>query len=293
MFVPFASNSVNVLPGQAASFTANHQNGGSTTLNLPAGSVNVTTTLVYTALQNVSTVPANMLFADHAFELNAYQGGVLQPGFAFNLPMNVTIDYTEAGVAGIDEATLVLMYWNGSAWVDVATTCSPNSTYTRDAANNTLSIGVCHLTEFGLFGEELVIPTTPTLYFPLLAREAFTAPPPAQIGITTIMYAPTNGSLEEYVRVVNSGGTAQDMTGWTLEDNDGHVYTFPSFTLGAGGAVQVWTKAGTNSATHLYWNSVLPYWNDDGDMAFVLKDSGNTLVDECEYAGGGTIHTCQ
>lgn len=167
MFVPFSSNSVNVLPGQPATYTANHPNGGSTTLNLPAGSVNVTTTLVYTALQNVSTVPTNMLFADHTYALNAYQGGVLMPGFAFNLPMNVTIHYTEAGVDGIDEATLLLMYWNGSAWVDAATTCSPTSTYVRDAGANTLSVAVCHLTDFALFGEAAI----QDIYMPLLARD--------------------------------------------------------------------------------------------------------------------------
>lgn len=153
MFVPYSSNSVDVLPGQATTYTANHPSGSSTTLSLPAGSVNITTTLVYTALQTASTVPTTWLFGDHAFELNAYQNDVLMPGFVFNLPMNVSINYTEAGVTGIDEDTLVLMYWTGSAWADAATTCSPTSTYVRDATNNTLSVNVCHLTEFALFGQ--------------------------------------------------------------------------------------------------------------------------------------------
>lgn len=170
MFVPYSSNVVQVLPGQPATYTGVHPNGGITTLNLPAGSVNVTTTLVYTPLQTVSTVPTSWSFADHAFELNAYQGGVLMPGFAFNQPMQVAIEYTENGVAGIDENTLQLMYWNGSAWVDAATTCSPASTYTRDTGNNLISVAVCHLTEFALFGQPTVVPSD-DVYLPLLTKE--------------------------------------------------------------------------------------------------------------------------
>lgn len=169
MFVPYSSNSVEVMPGQAATYTANHPSGSSTTLSLPAGSVNITTTLVYTALQTASTVPTNWLFGDHAFELNAYQNNVLMPGFVFNLPMNVSINYTEAGVTGIDEDTLVLMYWTGSAWADAATTCSPTSIYIRNTANNTLSVNVCHLTEFALFGEALEAPSYEQ-WLPFLAK---------------------------------------------------------------------------------------------------------------------------
>jgi hypothetical protein len=170
MFVPFSSNSVDVLPGQAATYTANHPSGSSTTLSLPSGSVNITTTLVYTALQTASTVPTNWLFGDHAFELNAYQSGILMPGFAFNQPMNVSINYTEAGVAGIDEATLTLMYWDGGAWVDAAATCSPASTYTRDTTNNILSVDVCHLTEFALFGQTPLAPVYDQ-WLPFLAND--------------------------------------------------------------------------------------------------------------------------
>ena len=173
MFVPFTGsnpNAVQVVPGQPATFEAVHANGGITTLDLPAGSVNVTTTLVYTALQTVNTVPANWVFADHAFELNAYQNGVLMPGFAFNLPMYVAIEYTDDGVAGIDENTLQLMVWNGSAWVDAAATCSPTSTYIRNTETNIIGVNVCHLTEFALFGQAL--PTVPPdFYLPLLFRE--------------------------------------------------------------------------------------------------------------------------
>ncbi len=165
MFVPDNStnpNAVDVTPGQAANLTVTNDNGNSTTFDLPAGAVNVTTTLVYTPAQTVNTVPANWFFGEHAFALNAYQNDVLMPGFAFNLPMQVTINYTDIWTSEIDESTLTLMYWDGAAWVDVATTCAPNSTYTRDTINNTISVNVCHLTEFALFGQA---PPPPVNYY--------------------------------------------------------------------------------------------------------------------------------
>lgn len=164
MFVPFNPT---VTPGATATYTYTHSNTGMTNLTLPIGSVTVDTTLVYTEDQSVSSVPVNWLFADHAYQLSAYQSGVLVPGFAFNQPMNVTIHYTEAGANSVYEETLTLMYWNGSAWVDAATTCNPTSTYSRDLANNTLSVNVCHLTEFALFGQ----PPLSNLYLPVLERE--------------------------------------------------------------------------------------------------------------------------
>ncbi len=59
----------------------------------------------------------------------------------------------------------MLYYWDGAAWVDAATTCTPHSTYTRNLAANQISLPVCHLTQFALFGRP-----TPGLYLPLVTR---------------------------------------------------------------------------------------------------------------------------
>ena len=68
-----------------------------------------------------------------------------------------------------------------------------------------------------------------------------------------------SGDLEsEVVRLLNSGGTAH-MQGWTLEDGQGHVFTFPDFTLHSG-AVSVHTKSGTDTVIDLYWGQPEPVW---------------------------------
>lgn len=90
---------------------------------------------------------------------------------------------------------------------------------------------------------------------------------------------------QEYVTVRNTGTAAQAMTGWTLRDVAGHVFTFPSFTLAADGYVIVHSGQGTNSTTHLYWQSGAYIWNNDGDAAYLRSNSGTT-VDTCSWPGG-------
>lgn len=68
------------------------------------------------------------------------------------------------------------------------------------------------------------------------------------------------GDLQtEFVYLENLGGVAT-MLGWTLDDGDGNVFPFPSFTLYNGGGVNVYTRAGTNSVINLYWGFDQPLW---------------------------------
>lgn len=107
--------------------------------------------------------------------------------------------------------------------------------------------------------------------------------PSADVQITFIEYNPPGNDVEgEYVQIENKGSASADMTGWTLEDAANHTYTFPSFTLGAGNTVQVWTKSGTDDATNLYWGSGSAIWNNGGDCADVDDDQAQ-LVDQYCY----------
>ena len=68
------------------------------------------------------------------------------------------------------------------------------------------------------------------------------------------------GDLQtEFVYLENLGGVAT-MLGWTLDDGEGSVFSFPSFTLYNGGGVNVYTRAGTNSVINLYWGFDQPLW---------------------------------
>jgi hypothetical protein len=118
------------------------------------------------------------------------------------------------------------------------------------------------------------------------------SPTPADVRITLIVYNPDGDDLlGEYVRLQNFGGTTAVLTGWTLSDNDAHIYDFPGgFSLAPGAAVLVWVKSGTNDTTNLYWGSAQAYWNNTGDTAFLRN--GGTLIDSCSYPGGGAQVSC-
>lgn len=88
-------------------------------------------------------------------------------------------------------------------------------------------------------------------------------------------------SLEdEYVTITNSGPSSVTLTGWKLTDETEKTYTFPSFTLGSGKSVTVYSgpdaKGGVDSGTKLYWTAKY-IWNNDGDTAKLYNSAGKLI----------------
>jgi hypothetical protein len=78
----------------------------------------------------------------------------------------------------------------------------------------------------------------------------------------------------EYVLLRRVGEGDLNLAGWTLTDEQGNVFTFPSqpaLVLFAGGAVQVYTRAGADTPTEMYWNREDPVW-EPGEQ-IVLRDA--------------------
>ncbi len=124
-----------------------------TTVEIPAGAV--TESILMRLESSTNTTISHLLVAtNHAFTLEAIIDGDVQEDFTFETPVTVTIEYSDEDVAFIkDEETLLLYYWDGSAWIDAATSCDPVSAYTRDLVENRLSVDICHLSTFSLAGE--------------------------------------------------------------------------------------------------------------------------------------------
>jgi competence protein ComEC len=125
---------------------------------------------------------------------------------------------------------------------------------------------------------------TPTHTVPP-ATATFTQPPsPSSLSIVTL----SGSSNPEYVTITNSGGSAQDMTGWRLYSAVGsQTYFFPNgYVLGVGASVQVqsYTAATSNPPSILFWTTAA-IWNNTGDRA-ELYNSGNQLVSSVCYAAG-------
>jgi Lamin Tail Domain len=86
----------------------------------------------------------------------------------------------------------------------------------------------------------------------------------------------------EYVIVRNAGTRAATLTGWTVRDKQNHVYTFGTFSLGAGKTVVLRTGKGTNTATTRFWGSSYYIWNNTGDSAY-LRNSAGANMDSCVW----------
>lgn len=83
------------------------------------------------------------------------------------------------------------------------------------------------------------------------------------------------GNLEtETIVILNTGGQA-DMAGWTLDDDSGHQYVFPSFVLHNSGAASVHTKAGRDTAIDLYWGLETPLWTPG--TLITLRDQNGSV----------------
>ncbi len=134
--------------------------GSSTTIVVPTAAVTQPTTLIYTPVSTTS-VPPGYVFGGLAFTLVASQSGTILSDFSFLWPVAVSIHYTDSDVAGLDKNTLVLYCWDTatSTWKDVATSCSPTSTYWRYPAQYRVVVAICHSSGFGSLGVIGEIPT--------------------------------------------------------------------------------------------------------------------------------------
>src|SRR5512140_2904320 len=83
-----------------------------------------------------------------------------------------------------------------------------------------------------------------------------------QKGLVQIVSVIGAGTLDAEAVVVKYNGEGElDLTGWHLKDTQGtSTYTFPPFKLFTGGAVQVHTGDGNNTAIDLYWGQHDAMW---------------------------------
>lgn len=83
------------------------------------------------------------------------------------------------------------------------------------------------------------------------------------------------GDVEREVVLINRLGAGElNLKGWKLKDENGHSYFFPSLTLNPDGSVQVYTRAGSDSVTALYWNQQHAFWTH-GELVTIFDPAGN------------------
>ena len=145
-----------VEPGAPTTTSYTNTRGLTTTVVIPAGAVTKTTVILFTPNVPVAERPGGLQFAGQAFAIDAYQDGEYVEDFAFSGAVTLTIYYESVA----NEEELVLLTWDGSAWVDAV--CGP---YVRDTVNNVIQVPICHLSEFALF-----VPAPVRVYLPLVVQ---------------------------------------------------------------------------------------------------------------------------
>jgi hypothetical protein len=126
--------------------------------------------------------------------------------------------------------------------------------------------------------------TLPTSTPTRTSTPTITPTPSEEVSIRFIEYAPDNNPLDEWVEIKNNRCANVGMEGWTLNDENKNVYTFPKFTLTCLASVKLWTKSGTDTITNLYWNRTEPVWNDHGDCAYLHDPDLEEPVDVLCYS---------
>ncbi len=106
------------------------------------------------------------------------------------------------------------------------------------------------------------------------AEPTLTSAPVGEIRLVLQVLRPGD-LVNEVAQVVNQGPFVR-LSGWTLSDEAGNVYTFPDFSLWGGGAVNVHTAAGSDTTTDLYWGQPEAVW-DVGEVA-TLRDADGTVI---------------
>jgi thermitase len=161
--VVVAEEGITVGPLQGGTIVVSTAGGLTATIEIPAGAVTKTIQLAYTSVPTVIGSPSGLVFAGRAFRLEAYRGDGLLPGLVFEEPVTVTIRYTEADVAGLDENALELCYRDGGEW-----STDGIAVVARDTSNHRLVATVAHLSEFATFAKEQQ--EQHRVYLPLVLR---------------------------------------------------------------------------------------------------------------------------
>ena len=106
----------------------------------------------------------DLAFAGVAFNLEAFIDGTLQEDFVFAKPVTMTIAYSEDDLVFLDEASLEVLFWGGSAW-----SAAGIMIVERDLANNRLVVTATHLSDFALFAEDLL---SNKIFLPLVPKSS-------------------------------------------------------------------------------------------------------------------------
>jgi hypothetical protein len=83
----------------------------------------------------------------------------------------------------------------------------------------------------------------------------------------------------EFVTLQNLGGSRINLNNWKVCDyRDIHCYKFKTVSIQPHSSLTIWTKAGTDTATDLYFGESTPIWNNQNTDTAYLYDVKGQLI---------------
>lgn len=102
------------------------------------------------------------------------------------------------------------------------------------------------------------------------------------VTIVQIVHTPTRvqvGTLVDEYLVLVSFAELVNLSGWTIVDSQGDVYTFGSIVIEAGTGLRVHTGSGKDGPEDVYWGLDRTIWNEQATN-LVLRDARGFVIDK-------------
>ncbi|CAG1010006.1 MAG: lamin tail domain-containing protein [Anaerolineae bacterium] len=142
-------------------------------------------------------------------------------------------------------------------------------------------------------GQKLIIPVAgcglPTLTPSLTPTTTYTPTPPPtattaplvsseQIKLEVVQIISPGDITNEGIELRNISGGQVEISGWTLRDARGNVFTFPDFSMYEGRRLIIYTREGQSGALALYWGLKEAIWNDPAQSIIIADAEGNVQL---------------
>jgi hypothetical protein len=235
-----------------------------------------------------------MRYVDTGFQFAVHSGGLVSPTNTVAVKILPSFWIT-TGAGGVVQAhtevspmaeklTVSVQRLSGDTWTTVSKGLTNiNGQYTATYTGQKAGTYTYRAAVAADPKNDVLANTSPAVQVTLDASSPLKA---GSVQISKIQYASTtlNG---EYLTVTNKTASKISLTGWTLRDASGHLYTFSGKSLAPGASAVVHSGKGTDDRPHaadVYWGKTSYVWNNDTDTA-TLRTSAGTTMDTCTYTG--------
>ncbi len=122
-----------------------------------------------------------------------------------------------------------------------------------------------------------------SVYLPVVSYYATPTPidTTAAVTIVSIQANPSGSALDEYVEIRNDDSKDVQLKDWTLRDNQGNKYTFPSFVMTAGRTCRIFTGDGESFWCGFGYQRSTPVWDNTSDCAYLRDSTGKEISKKC------------